>query len=46
MRQWVKKQMKLESAWLPFDHSRELQAIGRILDADAKLAELVWQYLL
>lgn len=43
MRQWVKKQKKLESAWLPFDHSRELQAIGRLLDANATLSELVWQ---
>ena len=43
MRQPVKKQLKLESAWLPFDHSRELQAIGRLLDANATLAELVWQ---
>lgn len=43
MRQSVQKQLKLDSAWLPFDHSRELQAIAGLLDANPTLAEWVWQ---
>jgi IS5 family transposase len=43
MRQSVQKQLKLDAAWLPFDHSKVLEAIGRLLDADPTIAELVWQ---
>src|SRR5215218_1546646 len=43
MRQSVQKQLKLDSAWLPFDHSRELRVISDLLDANPTMAELVWQ---
>ena len=43
MRQKHQKQLNLESDWLDFDHSKELQIISDLLDENRRVAELVWQ---
>jgi IS5 family transposase len=43
MRQARQKQLNLVSDWLAFDHAKELQAIGGLLDEHPTVAELVWQ---
>lgn len=43
MRKQRQKQMNLAPEWLAFDHSRELQAIAGLLEANATAAVLVWQ---
>jgi transposase, IS5 family len=43
MRQKHQKQLNLESDWLDFDHSKELQVISDLLDENPKVVELVWQ---
>lgn len=43
MRQARQKQLNLDSAWLAFDHAKELQAIAGLLDQHPTVAELVLQ---
>jgi len=43
MRQKHQNQLNLESDWLDFDHSKELQVISDLLDDNPTVAELVWQ---
>lgn len=43
MRQARQKQLNLDSAWLAFDHAKELQAIAGLLDQHPTASELVWQ---
>jgi IS5 family transposase len=43
MRKQRQKQMNLAPEWLAFDHSRELQAIAGLLEANPTAAVLVWQ---
>lgn len=43
MREQRQKQMNLAPEWLAFDHSRELQAIAGLLEANPTAAVLVWQ---
>jgi IS5 family transposase len=43
MRQARQKQLNVTPEWLPMEHARELQAMGRVLDQNPAIAELVWQ---
>lgn len=43
MRQARQKQLHLTAQWLPLEHARELQGIGRILDQNPAIAELIWE---
>lgn len=43
MRQKYQKQLNLDSDWLDFDHSKELQVISDLLDKNPTVVELVWQ---
>jgi transposase, IS5 family len=43
MRQALQKQLNLTPEWLPVDHARELQGIGKVLDEHPEIASMVWE---